>query len=68
MAMVTYSTVSNKQGFQIVGEGNLENLISGGSRFGDPYSNMRYNFALYMPTLKLISLILYENIPLAHRK
>ena len=75
--LIAYSTVPNKRGFQIVGGvKSLENLISGGGvqisgvgrEFGNPYLKMKYNFALYMHTLKLISLIFYENIPLAHKK
>ena len=38
--------------------GNLRNLCL----------KMRYNIALFMPTLQLILLIFYENLPLAHRK
>ena len=34
---------------------------------GNPYLKMRENLALFMPTHRLISLIFYENIPLAHR-
>ena len=65
-----YSTVP---GVQIAG-GDLETLISGGlnkrgmGKFGNLYSKTRYNFALFMPTLKLILLTFYENSPLAHRK
>ena len=73
--LIAYSTVPNKRGFQIVGcVKSLENLISGGGvqisggGFGNPYLKMKYDFALYMHTLKLISLIFYENIPLAHKK
>ena len=60
------------------GEGagkNLENLISGGGvqisgedKLGNPDLKIRYDFALFMPIFKLNSLILYENIPLAHRE
>ena len=65
-----YSTVP---GVQIAG-GDLETLISGGQikrgmgKFGNLYLKMRYNFALFMPTLILILLIFFENIPLAHRE
>ena len=34
----------------------------------NPYLKIKYNFAIFIPTLMLISSIFYENILLAHRK
>ena len=63
------------RGVQIVGGGkkslklNKRGVqISGEDKLGNPDLKIRYDFALFMPIFKLNSLILYENIPLAHRE
>ena len=72
-----YSKVPNSRGGlnKRGGPKFLQNKINGGGvwinggrgKLGNPYLKMRYNFVLFMPIHRLISLIFYENIPLAHR-